>query len=144
MKTNMIILGLPSYHHSGWGLVKDGKVIRAVQEERLNRIKNYPYHTDTEKYPMSLGIDYLFKGQDFNLCDCDAATVPRLPVEKKYHNLDMVEVASVDQVLQENFMPSYNDLFTLILSLIPIINNDWCLALNNILIISKNLSNIYF
>ena len=116
MKTNMIILGLPSYHHSGWGLVKDGKVIRAVQEERLNRIKNYPYHTDTEKYPMSLGIDYLFKGQDFNLCDCDAATVPRLPVEKKYHNLDMVEVASVDQVLQENFMPSYNDLFTLIKS----------------------------
>ena len=59
----MIILGLPSFHHSGWGLVKDGKVLRAIQEERLNRIKNYPYNTDLNKYPMSLGIDYLLKGK---------------------------------------------------------------------------------
>tara|TARA_Y100000361_G_scaffold92675_1_gene82713 strand:- start:429 stop:2147 length:1719 start_codon:yes stop_codon:yes gene_type:complete len=112
----MIILGLPSFHHSGWGLVKDGKVLRAIQEERLNRIKNYPYNTDLNKYPMSLGIDYLFKGQSFTLSDCDAVTIPALPSEEKYHELDMLELESVDEVLWQNLKPDYNDVLKLIKS----------------------------
>ena len=66
----MLIIGLPSFHHSGWGLVKDGVPLRAIQEERLNRIKHYPYYTDLKKHPMSMGVEYLFRGFDFSIEDC--------------------------------------------------------------------------
>lgn len=37
----MIILGIHDGHNAGAALVKDGKVIAAISEERLNNIKNY-------------------------------------------------------------------------------------------------------
>ncbi len=112
----MIILGLPSYHRSGWGLIRDGKVRGAIQEERLNRIKNYPYHTDLNIRPMSLGLEYLLRGQNFNLSDCDAATIPALPREQEYHKLDILEVGSVDEALNRKLKPDYGALLTLIKS----------------------------
>ncbi len=51
----MLVLGLPSFHNSAWGLVKDGVCVRAIAEERLNRIKHYPYFTDLKENPMELG-----------------------------------------------------------------------------------------
>ena len=77
----MLILGLPSFHHSGWGLIDNGKVVRAIQEERLNRIKNYPYYTNLQKIPMSLGLSYLFRGQEYSLSDCDFVTLPFIPTD---------------------------------------------------------------
>ena len=112
----MIILGLPSYHHSGWGLIKDGKIIRAVQEERLNRIKDYPYRINLKENPMSLGIDYLFKNLDINLSDCDAATIPQIPVSLSEKDFTMVEFKDVDLVIKSNLIPGYNELLSLLKS----------------------------
>jgi len=103
----MIVLGLPSPHHSGWGLIKDGKVVRAIQEERLNRIKHYPYYTDLQKYPMTLGIDYLFNGLEFDISNCDVVTIPSIPrTVKDYDHLDVVAFESVDEVINNNIDPN--------------------------------------
>ena len=112
----MIILGLPSYHHSGWGLIKDGKIIRAVQEERLNRIKDYPYRINLKENPMSLGVDYLFKNLDINLSDCDAATIPQIPVSLSEKDFTTVEFKDVDLVIKSNLIPGYNELLSLLKS----------------------------
>ena len=98
----MLVLGLPSFHHSGWGLVRDGKVLRAVQEERLNRIKHYPYYTNLKKYPMMLGVEYLFRGLSCNMSDCDAVTIPMMPLGQQFHMEDMLEVQSVQDVIDKN------------------------------------------
>ena len=37
----MIILGIHDGHNAGAALLKDGKVLAAISEERLNNIKNY-------------------------------------------------------------------------------------------------------
>ena len=141
MKDSVLILGLPASHRPGWGLIKDGKILRAIQEERLNRIKNYPYNTDLNKYPMSLGIDYLFKGQDFNLCDCDAATVPRLPVEKKYHNL-IFNYNQVDNSLKLNKIYFDGNLYNLSFTRRPTINPANCLPKKGIRAIDADRLNL--
>ena len=45
----MLVLGISSfYHDSGAALVKDGKILSAVQEERFTRIKHdnsFPYNS---------------------------------------------------------------------------------------------------
>ncbi len=41
MKKSVITLGINDGHNSGAALVKDGKVISAIQEERLRNIKNF-------------------------------------------------------------------------------------------------------
>ncbi len=110
----MLVLGLPSFHHSGWGLVEDGTVIRAVQEERLNRIKHYPYYTDLNEHPMTLGVEYLFRGLSHQLSDCDAATIPMMPMGKNYHSMDMLEVESIDEVIAQKLKPDYNTILTFI------------------------------
>lgn len=110
----MLILGLPSQHHSGWGLVKDGKPLRAIQEERLNRIKHYPYYTDRIQHPMELGLEYLFRGFDFDVPDCDAATITMMPLGDELKDRDMYVVESVDEVIERNLKPDYNTLLTFI------------------------------
>jgi carbamoyltransferase len=112
----MLILGLPSFHHSGWGLVKDGIPLRAIQEERLNRIKHYPYYTDLIKHPMSLGVEYLFRGFDFSVADCDAATIPMLPRDNSLKHLEMYVVDSVDEVINRNLKTDYNQVLKFIKS----------------------------
>ncbi len=37
----MIVLGIHDGHNSGAALVKDGKIVAAINEERLNNVKNY-------------------------------------------------------------------------------------------------------
>ena len=37
----MIVLGIHDGHNAGAALIKDGKVLSAISEERLNNIKNY-------------------------------------------------------------------------------------------------------
>src|SRR3989338_4000414 len=37
----IIVLGIHDGHNAGAALVKDGKVLAAISEERLNNIKNY-------------------------------------------------------------------------------------------------------
>ena len=86
----MLVLGLPAPHHSGWGLVKDGKILRAIQEERLNRIKHYPYGVEGPFKP-TLGLDYLFKNTGFKLSDCDAVTIPLMPEDPQYHDYNSIE-----------------------------------------------------
>ena len=39
--TPVIILGIHDGHNAGVALIKDGEVIAAINEERLNNIKNY-------------------------------------------------------------------------------------------------------
>ena len=42
----MIILGISRSHEGGAAIIKDGKILSAINEERLNRIKNcwgFPY-----------------------------------------------------------------------------------------------------
>lgn len=79
----MLVLGLPSYHHSGWGLVRDGKILRAIQEERLNRLKHYPFYVDIKDHPMILGLEYLFRGTEYSVSDLDAVTIPVLPRDQE-------------------------------------------------------------
>ena len=112
----MLVLGLPSFHHSGWGLVRDGKVLRAVQEERLNRIKHYPYYTNLKKYPMMLGVEYLFRGLSCNMSDCDAVTIPMMPLGQQFHMEDMLEVQSVQDVIDKNLKHDYNEILNFIKS----------------------------
>jgi carbamoyltransferase len=112
----MLVLGLPSFHHSGWGLVKDGKPIRAIQEERLNRIKHYPYYTDTKEHPMQLGLDYLFKGLNHSVEDCDAATIPMMPNGEEYHDMQYLVVDSIDEVISKGLKNNYNNVLSFIKS----------------------------
>jgi carbamoyltransferase len=104
----MLILGLPSFHNSAWGLVKDGKCVRAIAEERLNRIKHYPYFTDLKEHPMELGIEYLFRDTEFKLSDCSAATIPYMPDGEKYYDLDYFEVDNVQEVLDNRYKTNYD------------------------------------
>ena len=110
----MLILGLPAQHHSAWGLVKDGKPLRAIQEERLNRIKHYPYYTDRIQYPMELGLEYLFRGFDFDVSDCDAATITMIPLGEELKDRDMYVVETVDEAIERDLKPDYNTLLTFI------------------------------
>jgi len=112
----MIILGLPSSHHSAWGIVKDGKVLRAILESRLNRIKHYPYYTNLKENPMTLGLEYLLRGQNFSVGDIDVATIPVLPKDSKFHHLDIVEMDSIDDVIQTNAAPWYSAILEFIKS----------------------------
>lgn len=41
MQKNVIVLGIHDGHNSGAALIKDGKVVAAIQEERMTNIKNY-------------------------------------------------------------------------------------------------------
>ena len=41
MKKGVIILGIHDGHNAGAALTKNGKVLAAINEERLNNIKNY-------------------------------------------------------------------------------------------------------
>lgn len=40
-KPGVIVLGINDGHDAGAALIKDGSVLAAVQEERLNNIKHY-------------------------------------------------------------------------------------------------------
>ena len=61
----MLVLGISSfYHDSGAALIKSGKILSAVQEERFTRIKhdnNFPYNS----------IDYCLKENDLKIEDID-------------------------------------------------------------------------
>ena len=47
----MITLGLNIYHpNSSVVLIKDGKILFAIEEERLNKIKNYLYFHNHKKF----------------------------------------------------------------------------------------------
>ena len=41
MTNTVVVLGLHDGHNAGAALVRDGKVIAAIQEERLVNVKNY-------------------------------------------------------------------------------------------------------
>ena len=41
VKRNILVLGVNDGHDAGAALVKNGKVVAAVQEERLNNIKHF-------------------------------------------------------------------------------------------------------
>ena len=60
----MIYLGVHNSSQSGAALIKDGKIIGAVTEERFNRIKNY--HGWPQK-----SIDYLLDLANITLKDVD-------------------------------------------------------------------------
>ena len=61
----MIIIGISAYYHdSAACLVKDGKIISAVQEERFTRKKHdssFPHHS----------INYCLEDSNINLSDVD-------------------------------------------------------------------------
>lgn len=124
----MLILGLPSFHNSAWGLVKDGKCVRAIAEERLNRIKHYPNRRELLKEnPMELGLEYLFRGLDVTVKDCEVATIPYMPLMRlitpeapEYHDLPYLTVNSVQEVLDHSLTqtldPHYPQLLKFIAS----------------------------
>ena len=72
----MYILGIPSFHHPSWTLLKDGKVIMAIQEERVNRIKNYPVGRDLKKTPLIQGYYYIIKHAKIKPSEIDHITIP--------------------------------------------------------------------
>lgn len=41
MRRNVTVLGIHDGHNSGAALVKNGTILAAINEERLNNIKNY-------------------------------------------------------------------------------------------------------
>jgi|LFRM01.1.fsa_nt_gb carbamoyltransferase len=41
MKKDITILGIHNGHNAGAALIKNGSVVAAIQDERLNNIKNY-------------------------------------------------------------------------------------------------------
>ena len=59
------ILGISAfYHDSAAALLKNGKIVGAIQEERLSRIKNdssYPYYA----------IEYLLKQENISIFDIE-------------------------------------------------------------------------
>ena len=64
----MIILGINDSHDSGAAIIKDGKIVAAINEERLNRIK-LPWGFPT------LSIKEVFKVSKINPNDVDAIAV---------------------------------------------------------------------
>lgn len=67
--TSMNVLGIHIGHDSGAALVRDGKIVADVAEERFNRVKHYcglPVHS----------IEYCLKSQGLTLADIDAVAVP--------------------------------------------------------------------
>lgn len=72
----MYILGIPSFHHPGWTLVKDGRILLAIQEERVNRIKNYPVNCNLKKYPLILGYYYILRHANLTAKDINHIAIP--------------------------------------------------------------------
>jgi len=78
----MYVLGINSGHHSTAALLKDGKIIGCVSEERFKRIKNY------SGYPKEC-VNYLLKYTGIKSQDLDLVALgykippPFVTVEKK-------------------------------------------------------------
>ena len=75
----MLVLGISSfYHDSGAALVKNGKILSAVQEERFTRIKHdngFPYNS----------IDYCLKENNLKIDDVDEVVFyenPKLKMDR--------------------------------------------------------------
>ena len=76
----MVVLGISSfYHDSGAALVKNGKILSAVQEERFTRIKHdnaFPYNS----------IDYCLKENNLKIDDVDEVVFyenPKLKMDRR-------------------------------------------------------------
>lgn len=67
----MYILGICEGHGASAALLKDGKIIRCVNEERLNRIKGF------EGFPW-LSVKYLIKSEGISTIDIDKIILPSL------------------------------------------------------------------
>jgi carbamoyltransferase len=111
----MLILGLNAYHaDSAAAIIKDGKLIAAIEEERLNRIKHwsgFPYLSIKfclEKANASLqNIDYIVLNRDSraNLHKKIFFTLTRLPslnlIKDRFAN--MRKVADISKTLADAF-----------------------------------------
>lgn len=64
-----VVLGLSTTHDSGASLIKDGKIISAVNEERFNRTKHYGY------IPFK-SIEYCLTSSDVTSSEIGAIAVP--------------------------------------------------------------------
>jgi carbamoyltransferase len=87
----MIILGINSYHpDSSAALIIDGKLIAAVEEERLNRIKHFA------GFP-SGAVKYCLKEAGVSIKDVDYIAIPRKPAarifKKAAYGLKIPELA---------------------------------------------------
>ena len=72
----MIVLGINSYHaNSSAALVVDGELVFAIEEERLNRIKN------TAGFPR-LAIEECLKYKKINLNEVDLISINSNPKEQ--------------------------------------------------------------
>jgi carbamoyltransferase len=69
---NMYVPGINAvYHESAACLLKDGAVVAAVEEERLNRVKHGKLSTpiDTKQLPW-LAIQHCLESEGISLKDC--------------------------------------------------------------------------
>ena len=54
----MWILGISKSHNGSVALIHDGKIISAIQAERISRIKRYPIDLKNDKILIKKCIDY--------------------------------------------------------------------------------------
>ena len=67
----MPVLSFSNEHEAGAAIVKDGKIVAAINEERLTRVKNQ------DGFP-SLSIDYVLKAAKLNRKDIDDVIIPEI------------------------------------------------------------------
>jgi hypothetical protein len=69
----MNVLGIHIGHDSSAALIRDGKILADVAEERFTRVKHYcglPIHS----------LEYCLKSQGLTMSDVDAVAVPSLAI----------------------------------------------------------------
>jgi carbamoyltransferase len=77
----MIILGINSYHpDSSAALIADGRLVAAVEEERLNRIKHFA------GFPL-LSIKYCLREAGVSIKDVDYIIIPRNPLARIFKKM---------------------------------------------------------
>tara|TARA_B100000941_G_scaffold286938_1_gene261297 strand:+ start:6234 stop:7967 length:1734 start_codon:yes stop_codon:yes gene_type:complete len=91
---NMTILGIHDGHNSGATLIKDGKILYSILEERITRVKNeigYPINSINEIFSLS--------NLSFNKIDCVAYSTKFMHTKEHLKNmLDWYNVGHEDQL----------------------------------------------
>ena len=90
----MTILGIHDGHNSGATLIKDGKILYSILEERITRVKNeigYPINSINEIFSLS--------NLSFNKIDCVAYSTKFMHTKEHLKNmLDWYNVGHEDQL----------------------------------------------
>ena len=71
----MIILGIAFSHNGSVSLIKDGKIIVAIQAERLTRVKRQSIDMDKNLFALEKCLNYCLTSAGLTINDIDCAAI---------------------------------------------------------------------